>query len=65
MVEDIHQLVFFEYLLKPFILLENKINMLQIILYSMFILFNVFYKWSPQANLKKLWFFEFYQVFDE
>ena len=46
---------FCEFLLKPIILLENKIFMLQFILYGMFILYNVYYKCSPQAKFFKKW----------
>ena len=47
----------FEFLLKPVILLENKIFMLQSILYGMFILYNVYYKCSQQTIFLKWWLF--------
>ena len=48
---------FCEYLLKHAILLWNKMFKLQFILYGMFILYNVYYKCSPQAIFFKWWLF--------
>ena len=46
---------FCEYLLKPTILLDNKMFELQFILYGMLILYNIYCKCSPQAKIYKKW----------
>ena len=53
-----------EYLLKPAILLENKIFKLQLILYGMFILYTIIAR-RRRIFIKMVIILNFFQVFDE